>query len=300
MGSEHPVIRKVLSERTQSQETRQVLYNRLEELIGRPVLAFFTSFNQPVMIQDQDVDMIEGVLQKMDLSSGLAVVISSPGGSGLASERLINVCRAYSGTGEYWAIVPSKAKSAATMVCFGASKILMSRTSELGPVDPQLAFQDDEGVAVHWSVYNVVKSYKELFKGAVAEKGNLQPYLQQLGRFDARDIQEYVTEMELSRDISVRALKSGMMRSRSKAQITKKIQVFLTPEQTKSHGRPITAEEAGRCGLNIEIHDVKSEFWSACYELYIRANQFCSTSASKCVETKDHGYSTPNRGKANG
>lgn len=136
----HPVIRQVLTERLQGPETRRTLFERLEALLQRPVLAYFTSFAQPVMIQDQDVDLIEGVLQKLDLSNGLAILISSPGGFGLAAERLINVCRSYSGTKDYWAIVPSKAKSAATMFCFGASKILMSPTSEMGPVDPQLVY----------------------------------------------------------------------------------------------------------------------------------------------------------------
>ncbi|GAH14065.1 unnamed protein product, partial [marine sediment metagenome] len=44
----------------------------------------------------------------MDLSKGLALIINSPGGSGLAAERIINVCRSYSGTEEFWAIVPNK------------------------------------------------------------------------------------------------------------------------------------------------------------------------------------------------
>ena len=77
------------------------------------------------------------MLRSLDLAAGLAVMINSPGGSGLAAERIINVLRSYSGTGEYWAIDPAKAKSAATMVCLGASKIVMGSVSELGPVDPQ-------------------------------------------------------------------------------------------------------------------------------------------------------------------
>ena len=88
------------------------------------------------MIDDSDSTMIEEVLRNLDLSNGLALIINSPGGDGLAAERIINVCRKYSKTNEFWAIVSDKAKSAATMVCFGASKILMSETSELGPIDP--------------------------------------------------------------------------------------------------------------------------------------------------------------------
>jgi len=48
------------------------------------------------------------------------------GGDTLAGERVVNICRAYSGTGDYWALVPGRAKSAATIICMGASKIIMA------------------------------------------------------------------------------------------------------------------------------------------------------------------------------
>ncbi|MBO1224139.1 MAG: hypothetical protein JYX80_06900 [Candidatus Scalindua sediminis] len=121
-----PVISKVLDEQRQGHETRRKIFVELEKKLQKPVISFFTSFVYPVMIEDQDVDMLEGLLQKMDLSNGLAVVISSPGGSGLAAERIINICRSYSETNEFTVIVPNKAKSAATMVCFGAKEIIMS------------------------------------------------------------------------------------------------------------------------------------------------------------------------------
>ena len=237
--------------------------------------------------------MVEGVLQKMHLDKGLALLISSPGGMALASERLINVCRSYSGTGEYWAIVPSKAKSAGTLACFGASKILMSSTSELGPVDPQLVYRGEDGIQARYSVFNVLKSYHELFNKAVKVKGNLQPFLQQLDRYDSREMQECQSELDLTKDISLRALSSGMMQGRSKKQIEKNIQVFLSPKMTKSHGRAIYADEAIACGLNVEKQALDSELWAICYETYIRMNQFCSGNASKCVETADHGYNAP-------
>ena len=65
------------------------------------------------------------------------------------------------------------------MICLGASKIIMGKTSELGTVDPQVTITEDKNVK-RFSVYNLVKSYENLFDRAVKEKGNLQPYLQQL------------------------------------------------------------------------------------------------------------------------
>ncbi|HEV7937735.1 MAG TPA: hypothetical protein VGP18_06895 [Solirubrobacteraceae bacterium] len=238
------------------------------------------------MIQDDDADMLEGVLQSLDLSKGLALLISSPGGDGLAAERIVNMCRSYSGTGEFWAIVPGKAKSAATIVCFGASKITMGPTSELGPVDPQL----NEGGNV-FSVYNLVASYEDLFGRAVGDKaGNMQPYLQQLEHYDEREIAEFRSAIELSKDIAARLLGTGMMSKRAEKTIMDKIKMFLTPEQTKAHGRPIYRDEAGKCGLNIEPIEPDSDFWSTVYALYIRSNNLVQTTASKCIESIEHSY----------
>ncbi len=285
-----PVIQRVLTEQNQGPETRQKIFNELEKELKRPVISFFTSFRFPVMIEDADADMLEGVLQKLNLSNGLALFINSPGGDGLAAERIVNVCRSYSGTDEYWAIVPGKAKSAATMICFGASKIIMGPTSELGPIDPQLTIPEGNTVK-RFSVYNVIESYDDLFSRAVNEKGNLQPYLQQLANYDEREIKELRAAQSLAEDIAIRTLASGMMRDFPEEEIKNRIKIFLTPERTKTHGRPIYWEEAKECGLQIEPKNVKDNFWELVYELYIRTNNLVSNKASKCIESKNLSFS---------
>jgi Serine dehydrogenase proteinase len=286
-----PVIGRVQEEQGQGHSTRIKLFAELEKEIGRPVVSFYTSLNQPVIIEDDDAEIIEGILQNLDLSNGLALFISSHGGDGLAAERILTVCRNYSDTGEFWAIVPSKAKSAATMVCFGASKILMGTTSELGPIDPQITLVED-GRTKWFSLYNIVESYKDLFSRAVKESGNLQPYLQQLANYDEREIKEYKSAIALSNDIAVRALASGMMRGKTEAAIEKKIEIFLTPERTKTHGRAIYRDEAETCGLKIEKVDTKSKLWQLIYELNIRTNYFVSTRATKCIESRFEAFAS--------
>ncbi len=279
-----------MTEQNQGHETRKKLYSDLEKELNMPVVAFCTSFQFPVMIEDADADMIEGLLQKIDLKNGLALLINSPGGIGLSAERILNICKSYSGTGEFIALVPGKAKSAATMVCMGASKIYMSKTSELGPIDPQITIQKDNK-KMNIAVCNLVQSYKDLFDQAVKAKGNLQPFLQQLANYDAREIKEYEAAIELSEDVAVRALQSGMMKGITKDEIRKKIKVFLTPEETKSHGRSIFYEEAKKCGLKIELMDLKSQIWKLSYELFVRTYNFTNTRVAKCIESKEHSFS---------
>ena len=281
-GRPDPILSRVQTERTQSHPTPQPLFVDLQQELGRPVVTFFTSFRYPVAIGDEDVDMLEGMLRSLDLARGVAVIINSPGGSGLAAERIINVLRSYSGTDEYWAIVPAKAKSAATMVCLGASKILMGPVSELGPVDPQQVF-GNKVVSVH----HIIDSYHKLFQGAVETDGNLEPFLQQLERHDETEISHLETERDLATDMAVGCLRTGMMRHSSSEEIKEKLQVFLSPSHTKAHGRPIYRQEAAGCGLNIEVHDQHSCVWKRVYELYVRSNDFVSNSAAKAIETAD-------------
>ena len=284
-----PVLIQVGNEQRQEHDTRKRIFAKLEQQLERPVVSLFTSFRYPVALVDQDADMLEGVLQEMDLSRGFALFISSPGGDGLAAERIINVCRSYSETAEYWAIVPGKAKSAATMVCLGASKVIMGVSSELGLVDPQVRIYKD-GVERWSSAYNVVESYKDLFDKAVKETGNLQPYLQQLANYDQREIREFEAAIALSGDIAIRALSTGMMKGKSKNDIKKKIKIFLTPEQTKTHGRPIYSDEASKSDLKIEEIGVNDGLWELLYELYIRTNTYVSTTVAKCTENKEHSF----------
>ena len=68
------VIQQVAEEQYQGHSTRRHLYVELEKMMGKPIISFFTSFRYPVMIEDSDADMIEGIFQKSDLSNGFALV----------------------------------------------------------------------------------------------------------------------------------------------------------------------------------------------------------------------------------
>jgi len=150
--SNKAVFSHILDEINQGHGTRRQLYVDLEKQLGKHVIAFFTSFSWPVTISDPDTDMIEEALQRLPTDGkDIVLLINSPGGEGIAAERIVNVCRSYSPKNSFSVIVPRRAKSAATMICFGAKEIGMSRTSELGPVDPQIMVSDDQGrpISVH-------------------------------------------------------------------------------------------------------------------------------------------------------
>jgi ClpP class serine protease len=260
-------------------------------------VTFFTSFVFPASISDADCDMLQSVLQASDLSKGLVLMISSGGGDGLAAERIVNTCRAYSGSGDYWVLVPGKAKSAATMICMGASKIFMSAASELGPVDPQVIRREGDSIRVY-SAHSLVQGYEKLFDRAVRAKGNLEPFVMQLQKYDHREIQNYKSAISLAESISAKILKSGMCKGKSIQAISNKLKMFTSPEAgTVVHGRPISAQEARSCGLAVEDIDVQSKAWADIYELYARTERFTSSVAVRAVESKGEAFFQPAPGR---
>lgn len=140
-----------------------------------------------------------------------------------------------------------------------------------------------------------MSSYKELFQGATTTQGNLEPYLQQLQRYDSSVIKYIEAQIDLAEDISVRALKSGMLNAFTTDEISEKVKMFLLPEDTKTHGRPIYADQAIECGLNVEKVDIQSELWEIIYEIYIRTEYYVSegiqfTGVSKCIENANGSF----------
>lgn len=288
----HTYTSQVLSEKNQDHQTRVGLYEELEEKLGAKVVSFYTSFNYNVMMEDTDAQMLDDLLQTIDLSDGLFLMINSPGGSALAAERMINICRAYSGTGDYRVIVPEQAKSAASLVSLGAQQIIASETSELGPVDPQLPARED-AVVNRYSVNRLVNGYHDLFDRAISTDGPLEPYLQQLDNYDERDINELESQVRLSEEIAVQALQESMMEDKDSDEIRECIEIFLNPDEMKVHGRPIYTGAMERCGLNVDIQDVNNDLWETITELHVRLNQFVSDQASKCIESSGDSYVIP-------
>ena len=291
--SEDTVINAVLEQANQGHTTRVGLYRLIEKGLGpkRRLVSFFTSFAFPVGIADEDADMLEDVLRAaLGQEDELVLMINSPGGDLLAAERIVNICRSHSANGQYAVIVPKMAKSAATMISLGAREIMMSQTSELGPIDPQILMTLPGEEMRLVPAHEVIESYDDLMKRAEQTKGQLAPFLQQLERYDATKIRSIKSVQALSANVAVQTLKSGMMRNDDEDSISEKIKEFLDPTRTGVHGRPIYPDAAKECGLNISMQDLRSELWRNIWELYVRLNHVTSKMFGKIVESEQNSY----------
>jgi ATP-dependent protease ClpP protease subunit len=292
MSARSMTYSRVLEETQQGPSTRVNLYKKLESELKKKyvVVSFFMMFGHPrVFLVDKDADMLEEVLQNTDLGNKeLLLILNCPGGSGLAAERIISICRSFSPKG-YSVIVPKQAKSAATMICLGAKQIFMSPTSELGPIDPQISIGGK-----FWAAHEIIEAYEDLIKRAVRTKGKIEPFLQQLHRFDARDIRWIRSAQQLAESIAVKALETGMMKGKKQKIIRQKIKPFFNPRYTKVHGRALYHDTATKCGLDVRPFPIRSDTWKTVWELYVRLNYAVSGArGAKIIESAQDHYVVP-------
>jgi anthranilate/para-aminobenzoate synthase component II len=249
-----------------------------EKAVSRTALAYFANHNHPAsIIHDHDVDLVENMLRSLDLdpSQGkLDLILDSPGGLPYAAEKLVRVIRTYAS--EFRVVVPSHAMSAATLVALGSDVVVMSPTSRLGPIDPQMVYQTEKGAALR-PAKAFVDAYGDLVHNAmamIAQGKPADPFLHQLGRVDMPWVMECVRARQATQKIACELLKQSMMKGRQDTDVTNAVAEIMKLGEEIHHGRPFYREDAIRFGLVVDSVDGKSASWDLLWELYNRAVHF--------------------------
>jgi len=228
------------------------------------------------IITNEDSEMLESILRSCDMSGfqGLDLMVHSPGGLPEAAGDIIGVCRTHSTS--FRVIVPNMAMSAATVLAMGSDRIVMSPTSKLGPIDPQMVYQTKEGPLMR-AAKSFIDAFTSLVGQANALAGQNQPiaaHLHLLTKQDPSWIVECVRARNATEALACRVLKNGMLSSKSAEEIRVVVKSFLEKGDIESHGSRITPEEARTMGLQIELVARDSDYWKLVWELYVRADHY--------------------------
>ncbi len=226
----------------------QEVVARIEALTNRNLVSYSSFFAHPAgIIDDHDPRMIETLLQSIDLSrypGTLDLMINSPGGIPTAAEKIVLTCRAYADS--FRVIVPQTAMSAATMIAMGADTILMTATSELGPIDPQMIQNLPNGQQIMRPAKAFIDAYRDLVnKTQAAIKGGDPPhaYIELLRQIDPPWIQECLKARELAKKIVIDFLSRWMLRDMGGEHVKKVVDQFIAEGEEGSHGRAIRSEK---------------------------------------------------------
>src|SRR5260370_42179580 len=125
----------------------------VQEITGRPLIIYASDFITPkpnkaqlanlMMISLADKDGFDEVTRNLPRDIGIDILLHSPGGSAEATESIVALLRDRFSYIRF--IIPSVAKSAATMLAMSGEQLLMDERSELWPTDPQMIFTTQDG-----------------------------------------------------------------------------------------------------------------------------------------------------------
>jgi len=120
------------------------LLKKIEKERESRVISYVTSQRQPgnlfpTKIAGDAVPLLYEHLKAIGETQKISLFLETVGGDLNAPWPIVNLIREY--CREFEVIVPSSAKSAGTLICLGANKIIMTPLSQLSPVDPEGLFK---------------------------------------------------------------------------------------------------------------------------------------------------------------
>lgn len=249
---------------------RQLLIKQLEGETKRKLLCFVSGHAGQVSRDDTAgfVDMLHNVAS----GEPLDLLLHTPGGDIDAAEKLITLLRTTVGEdGSLRVIVPDFAKSAGTLMALGANSIVMSDSSELGTIDPQIWLKDGKGNDICHSVLNYIDAYDEL-AAALRSNPNDPVARAMFDKFDPTTLRKFKAVRDRARTFAENQLK------RRGANFSKIASELMDTRQFPSHGQMIGWEAAERIGLTIEYMQRTDPVWRRYWELYCHLRLAVSSS----------------------
>lgn len=246
---------------------RQALMKELEKITGRRILVYISNLTHPdSAVTREDIAPFYEIVASLDDQSDVDLMIESPGGDPNAAETLVHTL--LSKAGHLRVVVPQAAKSAATLISLAADEILMSNTSELGPIDPQVSIPTVLGYQ-----YRPAQAFLNGLEMIKKEHANGQPlnsaYLPFLQGVDAALIDFCYKSIEHSKRLAIKWL-SRSMHKNNPLKAKRIAETLINIDKYPNHGSVIGYEEAKAMGLNVVYKSDLDEDWRIMWRLYTR------------------------------
>jgi ClpP class serine protease len=237
---------------------RQELIRRYQTLTGANLIVVIDQ------IFADNVTLIEELLHPLATDRPLHVLLASPGGDG---ETAIRIVRSLQGRcTELTILLPDMAKSAATILCLGANRLLFGPGGDLGPVDPQMRYPN--GTLA--SAKELVEAVDEAEQRITNNPPTFPLFANLLADVNMLMVEQARNALSRSEALVKEAL--GANPTRSEADVDTLATALKAPliDEPASHSAVISAAAAARFGLPAEVADTKSESWQIVWSLWTR------------------------------
>lgn len=228
---------------------RRKYLHSLHEHTERNVIAYYSGYlskpDIPSEINDEDKNGFMMAVHKLDRSKGLDLILHTPGGSIAAVQSITDYLHKMFND-DIRAIVPQIAMSAGTMLACSCKRILMSKHSNLGPIDPHL-----RGIPA----YGVIMEFRRAWKEIKKDPSKISIWQPIIGQYRPTFLSQCENAIAWSNQFVQRQLEtvmfSGDPYAKKKAkQIVKKLTDY---KGNKAHDRHIHADECIAMGLAVDM-----------------------------------------------
>lgn len=229
-------------------------------------LLCYVAGNGAQITRDDVIGMVE-LLHNVPRGGNIDFLLHTGGGDINAAEKIVFMLRAAVGTeSRFRVVVPDFAKSAGTLIALAADKILMSDSSELGPIDPQFPRRDSEGTVRWHSVLNYLEAYETACRNVRAAPNDV-PANVMLSTFDPTMLVQFEAVKRRARMLAEQHLNRWMFQKK-KATYTKIAGDLMDIARWPAHGQMIGYEDAQELELEIEYLAPNSAEWRDYWSLY--------------------------------
>lgn len=214
-------------------------------------------------ILSDGVTFLEEIIHNSDPAQDLHLILASPGGDGETAVRLARSMQAR--CRELTVIIPTEAKSAATLLCLGAHRIVMAPFSDLGPVDPQIWDGQYLVAAKH-----IVAAVDDAVEKVLAHPSVAPIYQTLLADLDAVAVQEARSALARSNELLDEALRSNPDRTPAETDALRESLQQRLIDRPQSHGALSNADDAAAAGLPVIKADLSGDEWGLLWRLWAR------------------------------
>lgn len=244
---------------------RQSLIKQIQADTKRRLLCFVCG--SATLIERDDTLGFMEILHNVRRGESIDLLLHTRGGDIDAAEKLISLLHRRVGEGTLRVVVPDYAKSAGTLMSLGANKIVMSDSSELGPIDPQIPLDDGHGNRIPHSVIHYLDAYSSAAQRLKDDPNDLAARIM-LDKLDPTMLKRFETVRDRARDFAEKQLRQYMLQNRTDGAYTRIASELMDTKKWLTHGQMIDWQAAQALGLEIEYLPPDEKPWSDFWALY--------------------------------
>lgn len=278
---------------------RREKYAAVEKISRRPLIVYATDFLNKEKVSavkgDVEIDLTDrdGFIEVThDVTDKAAdVMLFSPGGLPDAADSIVQILRSRFDHIRF--IIPSIAKSAATMISLSGHDLAMEHNAELGPIDPQFRIVRPDGTSVMSPAQAIIDQFEKAQDIIGKDPKKLAAWIPILQQYGPSLYQQCLNAIELSKRHVGEWLKTGMFESLkdgAEAASKKVVDYLGDHNQFKSHGARVGFSELRKQGLPVKILNEDPRLYEAVMTAhYALMLTFGGTTAFRVIENSRGG-----------